>query len=282
MQSIVTLLMLALTASAQRIETQYPDRGRVTRIETMMNHLTVIELAEPVTLAAAGSPSFKIERRENRVFIQPLEEEASTNLFVWTSSGRWSYELVPAKSVETMHFAIDQQVVGPTQTENSPIPSLDSTPSPWSAEEMLLFSKPIRNLGVKVSSTQVGIFITDVYRKDERVFVRYVIDNRTPRPYASAIPEVFSLDSPRSETSLQAMRYSQLGPDIQKKIRSRGQTRVLIAECEVPSEPLPSGEMGSGILILQLPQSLSDPGPRVLQFVFPIAENKNVSLMLIL
>src|SRR5881394_580831 len=129
MQSIVTLLMLVLAASAQRIETQYPDRARVTRIETMMNHLTVIELAEPVTLAAAGSPSFKIERRDNRVFIQPLEEEASTNLFVWTNSGRWNYELVPAKSVETMHFAIDQQVVGPPQTENSPIPSLDSTPS---------------------------------------------------------------------------------------------------------------------------------------------------------
>ncbi len=282
MQSIVTLLMLALTASAQRIETQYPDRGRVTRIETMMNHLTVIELAEPVTLAAAGSPSFKIERRENRVFIQPLEEEASTNLFVWTNSGRWSYELVPAKSVETMHFAIDQQVAGTTQTEANPIPPLDSTQSQWSAEEMLLFSKPIRNLGVKVSSTQVGIFITDVYRKGDQLFVRYVIDNRTSRPYVNAIPEVFSLDVPHPETSLHTMRYSQVGPDAERKIRSRGQTPVPIAECEVPSEPLPSREMGSGILILQLPQSLSDSGPHVLQFVFPLAEKKNTSLMLIL
>jgi hypothetical protein len=282
MQSIVTLLMFVLTASAQRIETQYPDRVRVTRIETMMNHLTVIELAEPVTLAAAGSPSFKIERRENRVFIQPLEAEASTNLFVWTSSGRWSYELVPAKSVETMHFAIDQQVAGPVQAENAPTSSLDSASSQWSAEEMLVLSKPIRNFGVKVSSDQVGILITDVYRKAEQVFVRYVIDNRTSRPYASVVPEVFSLDSPHSETSLEKMRYSQLGPDLQKKIRSRRQTRVPIAECEVPSEPLPAGGMGSGILILELPQTLSDPGPHVLQFVFPIAEGKNSTLMLIL
>jgi hypothetical protein len=282
MQSMVTLLMLVFAASMQRIETQYPDRARVTRIETMVNHLTVIELAEPVTLAAAGSPSFKIERRENRVFIQPLEEEASTNLFVWTNSGRWNYELVPAKSVETMHFAIDQQVVGPAQTGNSPIPPLDSAPSPWSAEEMLLFSKPIRNLGAKFSSTQVGVFITDVYRKDEQLFVRYVIDNRTPRPHASGIPEVFSLDSPHSDKSLQTMRYSQRGPDIQKKIRSRGQTRVPMADCEVPSDPVPSGEMGSGILILQLPETLPDSDPRVLQFVFPIAGNRNTSLMLIL
>src|SRR5688572_31893049 len=104
MQYTLTILLLLFTAApVQRIETQYPDRTKVTRLETAIDHLTVIELAEPVTLAAAGSPAFKIERRENKVFIQPLEEGASTNLFVWTASGRWNYELVPAASVETMH-----------------------------------------------------------------------------------------------------------------------------------------------------------------------------------
>ena len=68
----------------------------------------MIELGEPVTQVAAGSSSFKIEWRENKVFIQPLEPGATTNLFIWTASGRLSYELVPAGSVEQMHFAIDQ------------------------------------------------------------------------------------------------------------------------------------------------------------------------------
>ena len=44
------------------------------RVETALNHLTIIELSEPITMVAAGSPAFKIERRENKVFIQPLEE----------------------------------------------------------------------------------------------------------------------------------------------------------------------------------------------------------------
>src|SRR5215467_15770395 len=109
MQTVTTLLIFLFATPLQRIETQYPDRNKVTRVATAVNHLTVIELAEPVTLAAAGSPSFKIERRENKVFIQPLEEGAATNLFVWTNSGRLNYELVPAASVETMHFVIDQQ-----------------------------------------------------------------------------------------------------------------------------------------------------------------------------
>src|SRR6266850_7372316 len=122
MQTLAILLMFVLAAPFQRIEKQYPDHGKVTRVETAMNHLTVIELAEPVTLAAAGSPLFKIERRDNKVFIQPLEEDASTNLFVWTASGRWSYELVPASSVEMMHFVIDQESVAPPQSQNTLTP----------------------------------------------------------------------------------------------------------------------------------------------------------------
>src|SRR5262245_10908629 len=117
MQIVMTLLLFVLAVQPQRIETQYPDRNRVTRVETAMNHLTIIELAEPVTLAAAGSSSFKIDRRDTKVFIQPLEEGASTNLFIWTSSGRWNYELVPAVSVETMHFAVDQQIATSSRTE---------------------------------------------------------------------------------------------------------------------------------------------------------------------
>src|SRR5213594_2758303 len=137
---ITIVLMLAVAAEPQRIETQHPEASKVTRVETTMNHLTVIELAEPVTLAAAGSSAFKIE---------PLEEGVSTNLFVWTNSGRWNYELVPAASVEMMHFAIDQRAATASQSQE-PVPSAaGATPAQSNAEEMLLFAKPIRNVGVK-------------------------------------------------------------------------------------------------------------------------------------
>jgi len=76
---MILLLFVLAAAPSQRIEAQFPDRARITRVETAMNHLTVIELAKPVTLAAAGSSLFKIERRDNKVFIQPLEEGSSTN-----------------------------------------------------------------------------------------------------------------------------------------------------------------------------------------------------------
>jgi type IV secretory pathway VirB9-like protein len=93
---IVFTIALALAANAQRIETEKSDRHKVVRVETAPNHLSIIELAEPVIEVAAGSSSYKIEWRGNKVFVQPLDPEATTNLFIWTASGRLSYELVPA------------------------------------------------------------------------------------------------------------------------------------------------------------------------------------------
>jgi hypothetical protein len=95
-ETIAFTIAIALTANAQRIETEELDRHKVLRVETAPNHLSIIELAEPVTEVAPGSSFYKIEWRGNKVFVQPLDPEATINLFIWTASGRLSYELVPA------------------------------------------------------------------------------------------------------------------------------------------------------------------------------------------
>jgi len=80
--------LASVTAWAQKIETPSPDPNQIIHVKTAMNHLTVIELGQPVTAVAAGSPAFKIEWRENKVFVQPTEAKLATNLFIWTTSGR--------------------------------------------------------------------------------------------------------------------------------------------------------------------------------------------------
>ena len=111
---VLTFAVLAavfIPAVAQKIETQTSDRTRIVHLKTALNHLTVIEVAEPVVQVAAGSPSFKVEWRENKVFVQPTEADAATNLFIWTANQRLNYELEPAGSVTTMDFAVDQAPV---------------------------------------------------------------------------------------------------------------------------------------------------------------------------
>ena len=92
------LVVVLATANGQTINTEKSDRTKVIRVQTVMNHLSIIELAEPVTEVAAGSPAYKVEWRGNKVFVQPLEPEATTNLFIWTASGRLNYELVAGVS----------------------------------------------------------------------------------------------------------------------------------------------------------------------------------------
>jgi hypothetical protein len=158
------LAAVFVPAVAQKIETQTGDRTRIVHLKTALNHLTVIEVGEPVIQVAAGSPSFKVEWRENKVFVQPTEADAATNLFIWTANQRLNYELEPADSVTNMDFAVDQ---APVHLE--PVkPTAATTPVPVtpSITELLLTGKPIRLLPSKQrASKPVEVWISDLYEK---------------------------------------------------------------------------------------------------------------------
>src|SRR6266498_4640002 len=123
---ILTIFIIAAAATqllAQMIEREPNDPSQIIHLRTALNHLTVIELREPVLQVAAGSQSFKVEWRENKVFVQPTESDASTNLFIWTANQRLNYELEPASAVTDMDFAVDQ---APVHVE--PIKPTSATP----------------------------------------------------------------------------------------------------------------------------------------------------------
>ena len=77
--------VIALSATAQKMEIQKPDSTRVLRVGTAKDHLTVIEMSDAVTMVAVGNRNaFTVERRENKVLVTPTDEDARTNLFIWT------------------------------------------------------------------------------------------------------------------------------------------------------------------------------------------------------
>jgi hypothetical protein len=256
----VLVLALVFPVAAQRIDTQPADRSLVRRVETMANHLTVIELTEPVVMAAAGSPSFKIERQGNKVLIQPIEEDAATNLFIWTASGRFSYELVPATSIATATFAIDQQPYSTEKTE----PHAENE-RPDSA------ATPIRRIGNSGDASDI-VKITGVTQNGEQLLVRY-------EGTTGVRPEVFELKSPRSNDSLRGMRYTQLNSRIAHAIRDNGQRRIYVMDCKAPMK-LESGEHVSGLMTLVYKPKDSD--PKVLRLVFKSVDSRPVSILLVL
>ena len=101
----LTTISLALAVAAAGAQTT--SQSQIRHIETSLNHLTVLEFGESVsTLAIADPDSFQVERHDDKVFVKPLREGVSTNLFVWTASRELSYELDPAGQLAAMDVLV--------------------------------------------------------------------------------------------------------------------------------------------------------------------------------
>ncbi len=194
MKLFACLAALAAASSipAQKLETQPSVTTKVIRVETARDQLTVIEVADPVTMVAVGNHNaYAVERRENKVFVRPAEDDARTNLFIWTREGRFAYELVPAASVDRMHFAIDHtpRVVAANREPSPPAREVQ-TPIP---AEMLLRATPVSVHGERDTRSRVEVTMRDLYRANGRLFLRYAIHNRSASGYHPTRPAVWRM-----------------------------------------------------------------------------------------
>lgn len=288
---LIGTLTLTLTfppLPAQKIETETPSRERVVRVQTAMNHLTVIEVAEPVTTVAVGSPqAFKVERRENKVFIQPLQENVATNLFIWTASCRLNYELVPAISdAGQMDFAIDYRQPQPQAQVTQPKPPEPAAVVSTVPSEMLLNSTPVRLVGAAAAKASVGVLIRDVYRNQEEIFIRYSIENHSNRTFRTGRPTVVSLRGLRFDQSLWSFQNAQLGMDYTSRLKTDGTPiAIKITRSEPVVVEVGPGEARTGLMALQLPPvnpEAKKTQPTVLQILFPVDRAGSLTATLVL
>ena len=268
----VLLASALIPARAQRIETETSDRTRIVHLKTALNHLTVIEVAEPVVQVAAGSPSFKVEWRENKVFVQPTEADATTNLFIWTANQRLNYELEPASAVTDMDFAVDQ---APVHVE--PLkPASVTPPAPPSITELLLAGKPVRLLPSKQrASKPVEVWISDLYEKDGRLLIRYAVRNHSSEPYSIDTPAVYQLDGVHFPQSLYGLINSQLGDEQAAKLKAKQQTPVKVLDGQMQPTRIAPGEEAVGVVTLQMASSTH---PTILRFHFPSSKQSGDEL----
>jgi hypothetical protein len=266
---LMTLAVLAavlVPAVAQKIGMENSDRTCIVHLKTALNHLTVIEVADPVVEVAAGSPSFKVEWRDNKVFVQPTEADAATNLFIWTATQRLNYELEPAGAVSAMDFAVDQ---APAHSPEPPKPAStkSQTVVPPSLTDLLLTEKPVRTVPSKKNpSKPVEVWISDLFEKDGHLLIRYAVSNHGSQPFRIDAPQVYQLDGVRSPQSLYAFVNSQLGDEQINKLRAKQETPVKILDGHLQSDQIAPGEEVVGVLALQLAPS---PNPTVLRLDFP-------------
>ena len=277
--ALTVLVAAAWPALGQKVVIQKPDSAAITRVETALNHLTVIELAEPVLSVASRSDAFRVEWRENKVFVEPTEASVSTNLFIWTKSGRLNFELEPAGQVAQMDFAIDQPPVAPPAIK-TPAAKRDLSSQEREMGAALLGAKPVQMSGYKAQWNRVQLLIKDIVRRDGRLLIRYAIVNSTNHPFEIANPQVFLLKSPRSPISLFAQHNFQLPDSEAARIESNGQVSLDVIHQEVATPQVKPGKESVGIVEVKAPAS--GQGPTVLRLVLPDNTNGEISATFVL
>jgi hypothetical protein len=152
--------------------------------------------------------------------------------------------LVPAADIDQMHFAIDQM----------PIPVVASTPAPPAPgripSTMLTDGLPVVVAGERDTVGRVEITIRDLYRNEGRLFVRYVLHNRTSASYAPVRPASWLLDGAKSQQSLVTAGQHQLGERLSRTVKAKTETALVVLDGDQVSIVTP-GAVGSGWLALK-------------------------------
>ncbi len=204
---LASIALFALTAKAQNIN--FSD---VQHIHTALNHLTVIDMGEPIQFIAAADPdSFQIERAGDKVLLQPLKDGASTNLILWTVSRQISYELDAPGDVQKVNVLVRSVPVpvlsasaANTEKEHQQIAATATTEAMLGAQDIVI-DQPSKN-----PTNGVTASIVRVLRTSDGTYLQYEIANHSNAPFRVTTPAVSPLTPTQAPISLLALRNHQL------------------------------------------------------------------------
>ena len=246
------LFALAVTAAGAQTTSQ----SQVRHVETSLNHLTVLEFGEPVTtLALADTDSFQVERHEDKIFVKPLREGVSTNLFVWTASRELSYELDPAGRLASMDVLIrtepaarphsaGNEGVEPTDAELKKVASLVLAQAMMGAES-------VTNDNRKQASDRVVVVLDQVYRAKDQLYIRYTITNGEKMPFRLTTPDVSTPSATQQPVSLLGLRDHQLTPEMLASFKIKAGTGMAVVQAESATKDLAPGQKTTGVVSIR-------------------------------
>ena len=280
------LMLIGASAADTHITTDVIQPGKVTRVATALNHVTIIELPEPVVSYSIGSDAVRVEYHDNRILIKPTKPNVSTNLFVWTATSHTVYEILPAGDPAAMSYVLDQVLPAPPPV---PEPSreeverqTDTMYASALANQRLIRSGKLphglrfwyRHSGEDHCDACVELRVTRITEDASSYYVRVVAENKATHPYRLQEPAVTALRPTFSENiadhymnrqiSVDALR--EMGRFAPEPLRTHGST------LNAPRD-LKAGESAEWIV------GFAKPGrtPAIYQFSLPDDEKHPVT-----
>jgi hypothetical protein len=278
----LTILAAGSVASAQNITHQNVNSNVVTKVATALNHISLIEMPEPITNAAVGSVDVRIEWHGNMVAIKPLRQNQPTNLFIWTEHTQSTYEIQAAGEVTSASFLIDEtgtpaswekhlEKAQPTQEE------IQKTADAL-IDETLLLASPVGSRGLKDAKDHVNVRIEEVVREKDTLYVRYTVSNPSRHQYRISAPSVFSVIPNDGGESVASLRDTQVSDQWLAAFPGSSTSQISLRETSVSIHDIAPGQSAQGVLCFARPQS----APQIYQFVFANDENHPIHVTAVL
>jgi hypothetical protein len=276
---IISVSLVAAVASAQTT-----SQNQIRHIETSLNHITVLEFGEPVsTLAIADSDSFQVEHKDDKVFVKPLREGVSTNLFVWTSTREISYELDPAGQLSAMDVLVRNEP--PTRPHPAALASgevndaeIRRIASLVLAQAMVGAQDITRDV-TKPSADQVNVSLEQIYRSKDQLFIRYSVTNLTKEPFRLTTPDVSNPLPTQQPISLAGLRNHQISPQTFGTFKAKQGSSLTVVQSGSAVHDLAPGQTTTGVV--SIGSSASNP-PQLYQLHFGVDQNPQLTVEAVL
>ena len=279
---VLTMMSLALAVAAAGAQTTRPSQIR--HIETSLNHLTVLEFGEPVTTLAIADPdSFQVERHDDKVFVKPLREGVSTNLFVWTASRELSYELDPAGQLAAMDVLVRAEpapnshtsaraAAVPSDAEIRKIASLVLTQAMMGVED-------IAHDADKRPADRVEVSLEQVFRAKDRMYIRYSVVNQTNAPFRVTTPDASAPLPTEQPVSLVSLRNHQITSRTFAAFKVKQGSNLPVVQAESVTRDLAPGEKTTGVISISTSPATE---PQIYQLSFGADQNGSLKVEAVL
>jgi hypothetical protein len=203
------------------------------------------------TLAIADPDSFQVERHDDKVFVKPLREGVSTNLFVWTASRELSYELDPAGQLAAMDVLV--------RSDPQPNPhGAEAAAEPSNAEirkfaslvlaQAMMGAEDIVRDADKRPAGRVQVTLDQVYRSKDRMYIRYSVVNQTKTPFRVTTPDVSAPLPTEQPVSLLSLKNHQISPRTFATFKAKQGSSLPVAQTDSLTRDLAPGEKTTGVI----------------------------------
>ncbi len=279
-----TLIIIPFALAVAIAGAQTTNLSQICHVQTSLNHLTVLQFGEPVTTLAVADPdSFKVERHDDKIFVMPLREKVSTNLFVWTASRQLSYELDPAGQLATMDVLIRNEP--PADTHMAAHASTEPTDAEIHKIASLVLSQAM--MGVqdiahdpgKHTVGQVQVDIEQVYRSKDQLYIRYSISNQSNAPFRLTTPDVSAPLPTQLPISLLGLRNHQLSAQTFGFFKTKPGSTLTVVQADSLGHDLPPGQKTTGVVSIECSQG--NP-PQIYQLNFGTAQDRPLTVEAVL